>query len=214
MSKYKKLYREAQEHILTQNQLIQELIHYKKELEEAYRMMQALQTENQRFLEENSRFVEQLSAAKAEVESKDSKIRELQVTVQRETDNNIELVEAMDKLQKTSEAYIEGLKDSARLTGICEGCRFHGVNVQKCGTCTRNPRAVDKFEVTEPVKEEVVAEATDTAELLECEAEVGEPPVATPVEDIVPDEPKTETKQPAPKEKRLHRKYKGKGKKK
>lgn len=219
MGKYKKLYLEAQNHIATQNQLIGELTGYKAQLEEYSRMMQALQVENQRFLDENSKLMEQLSTAKAAIDEKFVRVHKLEATVDAKNKEIADLVEAMDGLQKASDAYIEGLKESARLTGECEGCRYDGVNVQKCGTCTRNPRAIDKYTLSDGVEEKVpakkrpVEEATDTAELLECEAEVDDVPEATPVEKIVPPKAKDEDLKPAPKEKRQHKKFKGKGKK-
>lgn len=216
MGKYKKLYLEAQSHIATQNQLIGELNGYKAQLEEYSRMMQALQVENQRFLDENNKLMEQLSTAKAEIDKREVIIRRTDKTLEEKEKEIAELVEAMDRLQKASDAYIDGLKDSARLTGICDGCRFKGVNVQKCGTCTRNPRAIDKFAPPDAVKEEapaLVEKATDTAELLEGEADVDDVPAATPVEKIVPPKAKGEDLKPAPKEKRQHKKFKGKGKK-
>ena len=217
MRKYKKLYLEAQSHIETQNQLIGELNGYKAQLEEYSRMMQALQVENQRFLDENNKLMEQLSTAKAEIDKREIIIRRTDKTLEEKEKEIAELVDAMDKLQKASDAYIDGLKDSSRLTGECEGCRYDGVNVQKCGTCTRNPRAIDKYAIPETVKDEapvpVKKAASDTAELLEGEAEVNDVPVATPVEEIVPPKAKDEDLKPAPKEKRQHKKFKGKGKK-
>lgn len=219
MGKYKKLYLEAQRHITTQNQLIGELTGYKAQLEEYSRMMQALQVENQRFLDENNKPMEQLSTAKAEIDKREVIIRRTDKTLEEKEKEIADLVEAMDKLQHSADAYIEGLKESARLTGECEGCRYDGVNVQKCGTCTRNPRAIDKYTLSDGVEEKVpakkrpVEEATDTAELLECEAEVDDVPEATPVEKIVPPKAKDEDLKPAPKEKRQHKKFKGKGKK-
>lgn len=216
MGKYKKLYLEAQSHIATQNQLIGELSGYKAQLEEYSRMMQALQVENQRFLDENNKLMEQLSTAKAEIDKREVIIRRTDKTLEEKEKEIAELVEAMDKLQKASDAYIDGLKDSARLTGQCDGCRYNGVNVQKCGTCTRNPRAIDKYAIPETVKEEApapVEAGVSTAELLEGEAEVNDVPAATPVEKIVPPKAKDEDLKPAPKEKRQHKKFKGKGKK-
>lgn len=217
MGKYKKLYLEAQNHIATQNQLIGELNGYKAQLEEYSRMMQALQVENQRFLDENNKLMEQLSTAKAEIDKREVIIRRTDKTLEEKEKEIAELVGNMDRLQQTADDYIEGLKESARLTGQCEGCRYDGVNVQKCGTCTRNPRAIDKYAIPETVKEKTpvpVKKAADTAELLECEAEVDDVPTATPVEKIVPPKAKDEDLKPAPKEKRQHKKFKGKGKKK
>lgn len=216
MGKYKRLYLEAQSHIATQNQLIGELNGYKAQLDDYARMMQALQVENQRFLDENNKLMEQLSAAKAEIDKRIVCVHQLEETVDAKNKEIAELVETMDRLQKTSDAYIDGLKDSARLTGECDGCRYNGVNVQKCGTCTRNPRAIDKYAIPETVKEGAptpVEAAMSTAELLEGEAEVDEVPTATPVEKVVPPKAKDEDPKPAPKEKRQHKKYKGKGKK-
>lgn len=86
------------------------------------------------------------------------------------------------------------------------------MNVQKCGTCTRNPRAIDKYATPDATKKATapVEKVTDTAELLECEAEVDDVPVATPVEKIVPPKAKDEDLKPAPKEKRQYKKFKGK----
>lgn len=216
MGKYKKLYLEAQSHIATQNQLIGELNGYKAQLDDYARMMQALQVENQRFLDENNKLMERLSAAKAEIDKKIVCVHHLEETVDAKDKEIAELVGNMDRLQQTADDYIEGLKESARLTGICDGCRFKGVNVQKCGTCTRNPRAIDKFELPDAVEDAApapVEAGVSTAELLEGEAEVDDVPVATPVEKIVPPKAKDEDLKPAPKEKRQHKKYKGKGKK-
>lgn len=216
MGKYKKLYLEAQSHIATQNQLIGELTGYKAQLEEYSRMMQALQVENQRFLDENNKLMEQLSTAKAEIDKREVIIRRTDKTLEEKEKEIADLVENMDRLQQTADDYIEGLKESARLTGVCDGCRFKGVNVQKCGTCTRNPRAIDKFELPDAVEDAApapVEAGVSTAELLECEAEVDDVPEATPVEKIVPPKAKDEDLKPALKEKRQHKKYKGKGKK-
>ena len=216
MGKYKKLYLEAQSHITTQNQLIGELTGYKAQLEEYGRMMQALQVENQRFLDENNKLMEQLSTAKAVIDKKIICVHQLEETIDAKDKEIAELVGNMDRLQQTADDYIEGLKESARLTGVCDGCRFKGVNVQKCGTCTRNPRAIDKFELPDAVEDAApapVEAGVSTAELLECEAEVDDVPEATPVEKIVPPKAKDEDLKPAPKEKRQHKKFKGKGKK-
>ncbi len=94
MSKYKKMYKAT----------IGELSKYEARIAECSDMVQTLQAENQRCLDENCSLVEQLTKARIEADSK-----------------------------------------AVRLTGECNGCVYKGVNFQKCGSCTRNPKAIDKY---------------------------------------------------------------------
>ena len=94
MSKYKKMYKAT----------IEELSKYEARIAECSDMVQTLQAENQRCLDENCSLVEQLTKARIEADSK-----------------------------------------AVRLTGECNGCVYKGVNFQKCGSCTRNPKAIDKY---------------------------------------------------------------------
>ncbi len=194
MFKYKRLYKQAQA----------DLEATKKELAEANQKIgklttinSALQTDNQRFVVEHNDMNEKLLAALSERDGLAVELREKAELVKKLNSiigtKDQKITATMTELENyisKADAYIEGLKESARLTGMCEGCRFKS-SFQKCASCLRNPRAVDKFE--EIIAEEAVP---DTAELIEGTAEVDIPdlseglPVegAEPVENTYPDD--------------------------
>ena len=183
-------------------------------IKSAQKMYDNLLTENDNLLERNS-------SQKKALDLKISQKAELEEEIERLTESNNalkrELHQSEEALKKT-EAYLDTVieqtkTDSKSVTGQCEGC-IHKVtkNYRKCGSCTRNINAVDKFVLPNEVlpsdvaigevpTAEEAANVTEEAELQTGEIELPEPvdlPKETaPNREPEPNEaPKTKPKHP------------------
>lgn len=188
---YKKKYRSA----------IRELEGAKKLCAEQGIAIQSAKTMYDNLLTENDNLLNRISSQKEALESERRKIEllqkqktELENSIESLTESNNDLKRELhqgEEALKKTEAYLDTVieqtkNDSKSVTGQCEGC-IHKVtkNYRKCGSCTRNVNAVDKFVLANEVlpsdvaigeipTAEEAAEATEQAEIQTGECEIHE----------------------------------------